>query len=123
MSLVYSPRCWNKLFNHLISLLKQSFERVYPKHKKNLKVRDIFDISVYNFQETGATAFAHFDEYVRLQRLEAFLHKFHQLIIHRTYYDYEDENDNSDDWEWYSDSEYDDEQSEEDEQSVSDEGQ
>jgi hypothetical protein len=49
------------------------------------------------------TAFAHFDEYVRIDRLEAFLNKFNQLIIQWTYYGYENDNENSDQWEWYDD--------------------
>ena len=57
------------------------------------------------FQETGVTAFAHFDEYLRIQRLEAFLNKFYQLIVHRTYYAYEDDDAAGEDWEWYSDEE------------------
>ena len=63
---------------------------------------------ILTFQETGVTAFAHFDEYVRIQRLEAFLSKFYKLIVHRTFYGYEDEGDQNDDqWEWYSDDEED----------------
>lgn len=55
-------------------------------------------------QETGVTAFAHFDEYLRLQRLEAFLSKFYKLLFHRTFYGYKDENSNEDQWEWYDES-------------------
>ena len=50
-------------------------------------------------QATGVTAFAHFDEYLRLQRLEAFVEKFKTAIFHRTYYSYEDY-ENYEDWEW-----------------------
>merc|ERR1711974_52692 len=61
-------------------------------------------VVVLRHEETGVTAFAHFDEYLRIQRLEAFLHKFQQMILHRTYYGYEDENENPDNWEWCEDS-------------------
>ena len=36
------------------------------------------------------------------------------MILHRTYYGYEDENENSDSWEWYTDDEQDDISSQED---------
>ena len=56
---------------------------------------------------TGVTAFAHFDEYVRLQRLDAFLKKFVQLTMNKYYYsDYLDPLD-EDEWEWYSEDEED----------------
>ena len=51
-------------------------------------------------QATGVTAFAHFDEYLRQQRLEAFVEKFKNSVFHRTYYSYEDEDLNSELWEW-----------------------
>ena len=51
-------------------------------------------------QATGVTAFAHFDEYLRQQRLEAFVEKFKNSVFHRTYYSYEDEDFNSELWEW-----------------------
>ena len=60
--------------------------------------RPHFFISAFYFQATGVTAFAHFDEYLRLQRLEAFVEKFKTAIFHRTYYGYEDED--SELWEW-----------------------
>ena len=55
------------------------------------------------FQETGVTAFAHFDEYLeryeRYDTLEAFLDKFQRLVIHRTYYGYlDDDYGNNDNW-------------------------
>ena len=60
-------------------------------------------------QETGTTAFAHFDEYLRHERLEAFFNKFYKLIVNRTFYCYEDDSSNhydeneDEEWEWYSD--------------------
>ena len=56
--------------------------------------------NVFFFQATGVTAFAHFDEYLRLERLEAFVEKFKTAIFHRTYYSYEDEDEDSELWEW-----------------------
>ena len=51
-------------------------------------------------QATGVTAFAHFDEYLRQQRLEAFVEKFKTSVFHRTYYGYEDEDYDPELWEW-----------------------
>jgi len=67
---------------------------------KKLGTQDVLTCHVVTLhhQETGATAFAHFDEYVRIHRLEAFLEKFQQLVINKTYYDYEDENETDDNW-------------------------
>ena len=58
---------------------------------------------VFFFKETGVTAFAHFDEYLeryeRYDTLEAFLDKFQRLVIHRTYYGYQDDDyENNDNW-------------------------
>ena len=58
-----------------------------------------FQNTLHILQATGVTAFAHFDEYLRLQRLEAFVEKFKTAIFHRTYYSYEDY-ENYEDWEW-----------------------
>jgi len=74
---------------------------------KKLGTQDVLTCHVVTLrhEETGVTAFAHFDEYLRIQRLEAFLNKFYQLIVHRTYYAYEDDDAAGEDWEWYSDEE------------------
>ena len=66
-----------------------------PKLKAHL-----FQSLSYFLQATGVTAFAHFDEYLRQQRLEAFVEKFKNSVFHRTYYSYEDEDLNSELWEW-----------------------
>ena len=60
----------------------------------------IFFSLFYFLQATGVTAFAHFDEYLRQQRLEAFVEKFKTSVFHRTYYGYEDEDYDPELWEW-----------------------
>ena len=59
-----------------------------------------FSFLSYFLQATGVTAFAHFDEYLRQQRLEAFVEKFKTSVFHRTYYGYEDEDYDPELWEW-----------------------
>ena len=60
----------------------------------------LFQSLSYFLQATGVTAFAHFDEYLRQQRLEAFVEKFKNSVFHRTYYGYEDEDYDPELWEW-----------------------
>ena len=44
------------------------------------------------------------------------------MILHRTYYGYEDENENPDNWEWYTDDDDEEEEGSEEEDSINDEG-
>ena len=66
----------------------------------SISSRYVLILKCFFFQATGVTAFAHFDEYLRLERLEAFVEKLKTAIFHRTYYSYEDEDEDSELWEW-----------------------
>lgn len=76
---------------------------------KKVGTQDVLTCHVVTLrhEETGTTAFAHFDEYLRHERLEAFFNKFYKLIVNRTFYCYEDDSSNNydedEEWEWYSD--------------------